>query len=225
MNVIFVPDVHGRIFWKKFSGYIPAFDRTIFCGDYLDPYPDEDVDCRPDALLKNLDDIVSLKKAYPDKVSLLIGNHDFHYIIDEPMASRFDYGSRERYNKYFNENIEFFDLLQLIDGCLFTHAGVAKDWGDRHGIRKDTVAEDIENLYYDHTEAFIEAGWMRGGLHPSGSIFWSDVDEPKMRDWYQVFGHTRMKGPVITDEFASLDCSRTFIVNTKTLDVLQINEL
>ena len=44
INVLLVPDVHGRSFWKEsvkdiLENYPDA--RVVFLGDYLDPYNDE----------------------------------------------------------------------------------------------------------------------------------------------------------------------------------------
>jgi hypothetical protein len=38
-NILAIPDVHGRIFWKgPVKKYMAAVDKVIFLGDYLDPY-------------------------------------------------------------------------------------------------------------------------------------------------------------------------------------------
>lgn len=34
-NILIIPDVHGRTFWKY---AIDKYDKVIFLGDYLDPY-------------------------------------------------------------------------------------------------------------------------------------------------------------------------------------------
>lgn len=41
-QIIVVPDVHGRVFWKEpVREYLDVVDRIIFLGDYLDPYENE----------------------------------------------------------------------------------------------------------------------------------------------------------------------------------------
>ena len=39
-KILIIPDVHGRSFWRPAvaSG---DYDKIIFLGDYVDPYPDE----------------------------------------------------------------------------------------------------------------------------------------------------------------------------------------
>ena len=39
-KILIIPDVHGRQFWKKAVGS-GDYDKVVFLGDYLDPYPDE----------------------------------------------------------------------------------------------------------------------------------------------------------------------------------------
>ena len=36
---------------------------------------------------------------------------------------------------------------------------------------------------------------------------------------YQVFGHTQLKSPLITDKWACLDCRKAFIIDTKTHNI------
>ena len=46
-DIIIIPDVHGRKFWREAVEKYPDAD-TIFLGDYLDPYPAEGIS--PEAL-------------------------------------------------------------------------------------------------------------------------------------------------------------------------------
>lgn len=62
-QVIIIPDVHGRTFWKSVVEQDPDAD-IIFLGDYLDPYTQEGI-YNYDAWL-NLVDIVEFKKEHPD---------------------------------------------------------------------------------------------------------------------------------------------------------------
>ncbi|MDE5880282.1 MAG: hypothetical protein K2H60_01000 [Muribaculaceae bacterium] len=41
-DIIVIPDLHGRTFWKEAVEKYPDAD-TIFLGDYLDPYPNEGI--------------------------------------------------------------------------------------------------------------------------------------------------------------------------------------
>ena len=72
-KVLIVPDVHGRKFWHKAMEMIDEVDQVVFLGDYLDPYSREGITFE-DALIE-FEEILDFKKAYPDKVVLLVGNH------------------------------------------------------------------------------------------------------------------------------------------------------
>ena len=41
-DLIIIPDIHGRTFWKEAIQKYPN-SKTIFLGDYLDPYPHEGI--------------------------------------------------------------------------------------------------------------------------------------------------------------------------------------
>jgi len=214
MRIIFVPDVHGRTFWTKCEPFLDKCDGVVFAGDYLDPYPDGGKVKGADEMMENLGEIVEFKKDNPEDVTLLIGNHDLHYIVDEPMCTRFDYVNRARYHRFFEENAGLFDVCKMLDDTLFTHAGVAEEWGNRHGITADGVVGELEALYKDDVWSFAETGLLRGGELLSGSPVWSDVREAKRRDWFQVFGHTRATRPIVDEDFACLDCGRIFAIDT-----------
>ena len=70
MNIIIVPDTHGRDFWRQAIN--SDADKIIFLGDYLDHYPDESTYYHD---IANFLEILDFKKRFPDKVILLIGNH------------------------------------------------------------------------------------------------------------------------------------------------------
>ena len=120
-DVLIVPDVHGRKFW------LPALDYqgdVIFLGDYTDPYPQEGFK-EADAY-QGLLKIIEFKQKNPDRVTLLIGNHEMHYYNNALASGRF---SKEYYPKYHEllmgeETKGLFQLCKQIDNYLFIHAGV-----------------------------------------------------------------------------------------------------
>lgn len=74
-EIIVIPDVHGRGFWKEAVAKYPNAD-TIFLGDYLDPYPNEDID--DEDAFNNFLEIVEYARNHSN-VTLLFGNHDLQY--------------------------------------------------------------------------------------------------------------------------------------------------
>ena len=69
-----IPDVHGRSFWRRAVQDAPEDGTVIFLGDYLDPYPWEEI--TPGDATRMLQEIIALKMARPDRVVLILGNHD-----------------------------------------------------------------------------------------------------------------------------------------------------
>ena len=76
-RLIIIPDVHGRRFWRDAVKEHPD-GNFIFLGDYLDPYPSEEIEDKE--AVQGLRDIIQFKKDHPEKVILLWGNHDLHYL-------------------------------------------------------------------------------------------------------------------------------------------------
>ena len=75
-ELLIIPDVHGRGFWKE-AVRGENYEKIIFLGDYADPYDLEGI--YDDMAIDNFESIIALKQQYPDKVVLLLGNHDLHY--------------------------------------------------------------------------------------------------------------------------------------------------
>ena len=130
-----IPDVHGRPFWRDAVRDVPDVP-VVFLGDYLDPYPHERVTWE-DAW-QGFQDILALKRKYPDRVTLLLGNHEVHYFPQYPWSrtsSRYDEEHDSQIREALMSNLELFDLAMAIprsDGRPFvlTHAGITDQWVD-----------------------------------------------------------------------------------------------
>jgi hypothetical protein len=227
-DILIVPDIHGRNFWK------PALDykgMVIFLGDYTDPYPQDGF--TQDNACQGLLKIVDFKQQNPDRVILLVGNHELHYYNMRYAAGRFDYDYFDAYNKILTgeETAGLFQLCKQIDNCLFIHAGLTKGWYDAHfnELSKlgNTLEEQLNRLFVSNMSAFDEASAAyRGGFHSSGSPLWADVyellDEPEHVDnsIIQIIGHTQLKGnePFIKDNVRLLDNRQLYLLkNGETL--------
>lgn len=121
-RLLIIPDVHGRAFWRdavEKAGEMPV----VFLGDYLDPYPDEAIS--PEETWEGFVDIVALKKDQPDRVTLLLGNHDLAYVNSAIAGSRFDRRNAKRNRAFFFENMDLFDLT-----CSFETQDRRYRWAD-----------------------------------------------------------------------------------------------
>ena len=228
-KVLIIPDVHGRDFWKEpcREDKIGKYDKIIFLGDYVDPYEDEGLHSKDGVSM--LKEIIDFKKAHEDKVVLLLGNHDLHYIYDDiEKSSRYDGIFANEIRLIFNENM---DLFQLAFECefggkrhLFTHAGIMASWYERHKERIGELTADNLNKLLETRESRIPLNdvspyRMFFPMYSSGSIIWSDVQERfRKRDngeidgIMQTFGHTRMRKGGFIDQknWACLDCQEAF---------------
>ena len=224
-SLVIIPDVHGRTFWREAVRTHPD-DGFIFLGDYLDPYPHEDIS-REDAFAGLLD-IIDFKKRNPDRVTLLWGNHDLHYLYPEMMGSRYDFGNAERNAHLFWDNQTLFKMAyETVAGgrrFLFSHAGVGMGWISQSfpGLTpEDLTAELFNDLvgYPRFMKALEDVSSYRGGDKEYGSMIWADIHEQSDPDnqfpgVIQVFGHTLLGLPFnYEDRIYCLDCRRSFFLD------------
>ena len=236
MKILVVGDIHGRTFWKSpVERYINKVDKIVFLGDYFDPYPNDDGECPSFTfMMNNFNEILDLKKANPDKVVLLYGNHDYHYASkkfdDMARSTRFNNFKSYELRQTFNENSDLFQLCYIANNenkkVVFTHAGITKFWLDLCGIKNDENSEaEINNLKNDDEGASklaiigIERTWLG---EKTGSPLWCDLtefvrNEGLGKGFMQIFGHTRLKKGACASatDFACLDCEYCFILNDK----------
>lgn len=240
MKIIIVPDVHGRDFWRQAIN--SDADKIIFLGDYLDHYPDESTYYHD---IANFLEILDFKRKFPDKVILLIGNHDFAYYNEEIYRSeeywcRHDHKNHDIIHRLFEDNKDLFELYYEIpnfckgikqEKLLFTHAGFTNHYFNEASKWFDTkdISEICNNLFEpkNHPALIGYVSYFRGGINATGSIIWADVREhgetknKYLQPYYQIFGHTYCKNEIIREDFAMLDCGRKcFILDEESLHEL-----
>ena len=213
-EILVIPDVHGRDFWKSSIVHWSQYEKIIFLGDYLDPYKDEGIDVL--TAIENFKWIINHKKTLKDKVVLLLGNHDLPYYSQKyyddckPWCgfSRYSYDYAKEIKEIFAENKDLFTLVHIQDDIIFSHAGFRQWWVDfvnsysgETNIYIDT--DDINNfletnklLTSDRIGLLSICSYERGGLyrHKNGSCVWADAHEYLYDDpldkYKQIFGHT-----------------------------------
>lgn len=222
-----IPDVHGRSFWRKAVADVEE-TPVVFLGDYLDPYPQERISKA--SALEGFKDILALKEAHPDRVTLLLGNHDLHYILTRIGGGRTDMRRFTTIRNLLSDKLDLFDMaLELESGghrYLLTHAGVLNGWLIRndsllYGDAPATVGARMNYLLHDETWretlfwALSDVGYARGGMDAYGGPVWADIHEHRegrqeLEGIYQVFGHTWMEKEIVTNYWACLDCGQAF---------------
>ena len=239
MKILIIPDLHCRKFWRRcIFDNTNKVEKVVFLGDYFDPYNEQNLEDDPILMIL---DIIGLKKSEPDKYILLIGNHDCHYIWNEyPQSTRYNIWSAKKYHNIFCGNLNLFNIAFIQDDVIFTHAGITDEWR-KLCFPELSILEVCKKLASEKlTENVIDFGYLsaisyyRGGFQKAGSCEWADLREhidhyqsevqekivPLGDDSvYQVFGHTKIQKPLVTDKWACLDCQKGFIVDTLTHEI------
>lgn len=217
-KILIVPDVHGRAFWHRAMELVDQVDQIVFLGDYLDPYSHEGISF--DLALEEFNKILEFKKEYPDLITLLVGNHDMHYIIEDFMdCSRRNTGMLDQLHKLYNSNLDLFDLIHIEDDWLFSHAGVYRGWMGKYEFTLEDL--NLKTFLGSHWPALEDLSMYRGGYNFVGSCVWADIRESVKNELFpgykQVVGHTQLNDkPYITDNIACVDVRRCFILDTIT---------
>lgn len=232
-KVLIIPDVHGRRFWREALGKAASIP-VVFLGDYLDPYPDEGIDMEES--LEELDAIVDFKRSYPEMVTLLLGNHDLHYLWDRMGGCRYSWRHAYQCRAVLHGNIDLFDIACGMESngrqFLLSHAGVLRAWYGRHYAITGTetavgIAALLNGRFHSDTErpalmdALSEISPARGGTRRVGSPVWADLtehdkDRPEFEGVYQIFGHTFRHKERITPCWACIDCQGVFVLDLDT---------
>ena len=240
-KILILPDIHGRKFYCK--ALCEAVDKgaeVICLGDYLDPYPGDEL--HEKGVFAPLKELVEVKKQHPGHVHLLIGNHDSSYMLNRHLCEhRYDYKQAPFYQKFFRENYDLFELAYLteVNGkrFLFSHAGISKYWlkNNEHYFGADIsdpekILARLDNglrIYKNdvHNDALLrilaQIGYGRGGRYLDGSMIWADLDEyvnEKSFPWndvIQIFGHSQqnLHPARIGDLAYCLDCRQPFYID------------
>jgi hypothetical protein len=224
-KIMSIGDVHGtstwksHIFgsinaykvWKSNKGEIPPFnsinpegvDKIVFVGDYVDSFTKSDKQ-----ILNNLKEIILFKIVYPDNVVLLLGNHDFHYIMDGFYYSGYRESMKADLQNLYNKYMDCFQLAyeftSEIDDesvkTIWTHAGITSGWikelGLTHSINPDKLADSINSAWekrgvLKHVIGAVDR--VSGGWDPYAGPIWVrpyQLLEDAVLGYDQIVGHT-----------------------------------
>jgi hypothetical protein len=163
-------------------------------GDYLDSYFVKD-----EEMLKNLNELIAFKKAYPEKVKLLLGNHEISYLFPEYRSTGYRYDIEEEIIFRLKENAELFQVAFQYQNFLWTHAGIHYEFYSRHINQhvKETdenLASTLQWLFQEEYPPIFEISAERGGYRNAiGGPFWlhsTRLVESPLQGYHQIVGHT-----------------------------------
>lgn len=199
------------------------FDKVVFLGDYVDEWG-----TIADANYNLLWGLIDYKEEYPDKVVLLLGNHDLsEWMPYDFQCSGFNTSTHNLISGIFEEYSKLFQMAYSQDNYLMTHAGLTTDWAKQVGLTADKNSKDTVALQYatklnqmfesrldeaSHFTAFAQAGGARGGIGNPSPI-WADKAELIARPVpfvNQIVGHTPVS-TVHSHEFKNGDGSENHL--------------
>ena len=207
-KVVFIGDIHGHDTWKRIVADNKTADHFVFVGDYFDAWS-----VTPAVQIQNFKEIIEFKECTPDRVTLLVGNHDFHYM---PWC-RGKYGG---YSAWFHG--EIWELLRTnmhnlqvawqYNNVLVTHAGISSTWYDENIEDKGhmfEIADKVNACWADRPDFFNHSGMDIYGNSPHDGPFWirpealkSDLVDP---DIIQIVGHTQRERILNEDNVFCID--------------------
>jgi hypothetical protein len=210
MKIIALGDTHGRTHWKNIVAKETDADKIVFIGDYFDTHYDVSVDQQ----IQNFIDILNFKKENVDKVILLIGNHDFHYLK----------GAQETYSGYqkfkavdINEVLEPAVSIGLLQMCyvyedfVFTHAGLTKTWCENNDINLSELEDSVNRRFMSNIESFrftYGDNFSNSGNDVTQPPIWVRIPsllKNKLEGYRFVVGHTTIEELTITDSLIGID--------------------
>jgi hypothetical protein len=213
MRIIALGDTHGRDTWKKILSK-EKFDKVVFIGDYLDSRDG----ISGEDQLQNFLEIIKYKIENWNKVVLLFGNHDFHYLP----TSREPYSQYQpQFRKQFQDVLEAAikeGILQMCyshDNFLFSHAGFTKTWCEgklgNPNPSEDSFIEGVNTLFVTDPNAFE--------FTPGENLSWTGDDVTQSPIWVrphsliedmidgylQIVGHTTVRRIEVGHEIVMID--------------------
>lgn len=230
LGINIIGDIHGRDSWKEL---VDLNFLNVFVGDYFDPYGI----ILYDDLVKNFLEIIELKRNNPDKVILLIGNHDAHYLPEYGLneSTRFNHFKAPEITKLFQDNADCFYGVVYYDketDLIISHAGITKEWYNKYINKTDDspeiVESNINNLWNTNKSCFT---FMKNqgsptdcyGEYASHSPLWVRT-YALMEDNYfkdtntiQVIGHTQTYTIIESKGLVDVDVLGTNIESFKKI--------
>ncbi len=207
-KVVFIGDIHGRDTWKTIVEREQDADRIVFIGDYLDTKGERITGKRQ---VENLHDIMEFKQAKEDKVVLLFGNHDYHYLPEfcKREYSGFQPGIAPKVKPLFRKNMDLFDMAFAADHILCSHAGVSSEWlndfagpeGELwHAVDLQSIVSAVNKVFREQPKVFEVRSYNPMRDSPWESPIWIRPagllkNNPSFLKGkaVQVFGHTMVE--------------------------------
>ena len=247
-KIIGIGDLHGRPYWKQIWEKHSDADKIVFVGDYfdsLDGYTELPVYSAAEQIY-NFREICALKREFPDKIEILLGNHDIHYFRGlKGQTAGFQTEHAVFIQMALEENKDILKMAWLGNNkFLFSHVGISGAWLDdiygKGGWDVNHLADAVNDVWTWKPKAFMfnEYCMNKYGDDPQQSPVWirqkslmRGAKDYKKR-YVQVFGHTcqdniDLKGKSTGCRYYCIDTLPTsgeyIIINGDTITTQKIN--
>jgi hypothetical protein len=209
MRILAIGDVHGRTKWEALQK--EEADKIVFVGDYFDSFDITQVE-----QIVNFEKIIEWKRREPNKVELLMGNHDYHYLLYGRVQYS-GYKPNPLISQLVNEAVKS-DLIKLIwisDNYLFSHAGLSNKFMtylNEDGFELDDLNDILKNK--PKLLGFGRYGFpiSKYGNDPEQGPLWirpESLRESPYGNWIQIVGHSIQQNIQIEDNLTLIDVPDT----------------
>ena len=210
MRILCIPDVHNKPWIFDEADKLLAekkADCAVQIGDLLDDWGQE---FAIEQYSRTLQRCIKFHKDHPDTVWIM-GDHDFSYHHTEiPYKnsghSKFVEGEVNTWLRQMERIGASQQIIHVIDGVIFTHAGLGMDWVKSLVPRGTHWEDDLEYVYNlvksaSTQELWEDVGplWLRPQLYPT------EMCPAKL----QVVGHTPIEYPYEQNGVLSTDTFST----------------
>jgi hypothetical protein len=153
-------------------------------------------------IIKNLEAVIKFKKENPDKVELLLGNHDIQYIYPWNQCSWFRKTYAIALRHLYIENRELFKIMHREDNYYFSHAWLTTEWIELHNTTLmqywNSFDECLNNILGTIDQNILFQCWKSRGWRDKVSWpLWADkldtIDYVPRSTMIQVVWHTPVK--------------------------------
>lgn len=195
MKTVFIGDIHGRSDWKLIV-HLEQPDRVVFVGDYFDSFNISGAE-----QIHNFKEIIEYKKSGKSEVTMLIGNHDYHYFpwIGYQHTSGYQSGIAMQIGQLLEENQHHLQMCYEMNNILCSHAGIGHDWlVYQNGHSSGSIAEFVNDLWKYKPKVFAFYGVDSYGDNTTQTPIWirrrslmaGNKDTFLKKDYIQIVGHT-----------------------------------
>ena|SRR5574344_1280852 len=188
-------DIHGHDCWKGILAAEGDCDKVVVLGDYFDSFT-----VQPSIQEDNFKDLLEEQaKRGKDKFVLLMGNHDFHYFIDDysEQYSGYSYATKGRAHPLLRKASEdgSLTLIHRDGGILFSHAGISNYW-----LNNISSTQDLDKITFGSADFDVATlkfniamGYDMYGNSVSQGFLWirpQALFDDMIPGYVQVVGHT-----------------------------------